>query len=169
MPYTLYWRSGKFLWVFLLCAVRILSERASKQIWTLKYFLLQLYKREHFVLHIRHTTHSYYTYYRTYNKGKGIYKDPLLQSSYRGTTVLVKTFEFVLLDWILPCTHHSWSDSLILTAHSNCISERCLLFCMKQFSHAKKQLASFVRRVTTSTLAFMIWAPVLAQSNTQSC
>ena len=51
-PYTLYWRSGTFLWVFLLCAVRILSERASKQVWRLKYFLLQLYKREHFVLHI---------------------------------------------------------------------------------------------------------------------
>ena len=35
----------------------------------LKYFLLQLYKREHFVLHIWdiYTVHSYYTYYRTYN------------------------------------------------------------------------------------------------------
>ena len=50
--YTLYWRSGKFLWVFLLYAVRILSERAYKQVWRLKYFLLQLHKREHFVLHI---------------------------------------------------------------------------------------------------------------------
>ena len=51
-------------------------------------------------------------------KGKG--KDPLLQSSYRGitlTSVMAKTFEFVLLDRLLPIISDSNVPQITQTAY----------------------------------------------------
>ena len=73
-------------------------------------------------------------------KGKG--RDPLVQSSYRGitlTSVLAKTFEFVLLDRILPIISDARIPQLTQTAYQKGIS------CSEAIFACQEAISKFIK------------------------
>ena len=95
-------------------------------------------------------------------KGKG--KDPLLQSRYQGitlTSILAKTFEFILLDRLLP------PSSLIPTYPSQHKQPIKKVFHASKLSlPVRKPLQSSPRKVTMSILVSMIQPLLSTQLST---
>ena len=68
-PYTLYWRSGKFLFFSCMQLEYCLREPLSKfEGLSTFYSNFISVNINYCIAYMGHSTHSYYTYYRTYNK-----------------------------------------------------------------------------------------------------